>query len=158
MVWVVSGEGGSPEAAKQIMDAGAGLLHAGGAAIYVESSGKSHSSVDWLRLSESNNPVALYEAFVALINGDKGLYTCGMHALGLPDASVESRFAIEEEARLLRAFNLYRLLENPDLETGHTFSLSPESTFYRLALLPCDTYEPDDLFYNPYGVWRLIPL
>lgn len=158
LVCVLTAEGGSADTAKQAMDASAGLLRAGGAAVYVESSGKSHSSGDWVRLSESDKPTAPYDAFVALINGGTNLYTCGMHNLGLPDASVDTTAATEDEARLLRAFNLYRLLESPDLETGHTFSLTPESTFYRLALLPCETYEEEDLFFNPFGVWRLSAL
>lgn len=158
MVCELSGEAGSLVSATQIANAGAALIRAGGAAVYVESAGKSHSDIDWLRLCDSKKPSAMYEAFVIVINDDASLYSCGMHNLGLPDARVLTTSPSEETAKLLRAFNLYRLLQSPDLETGHTFSLTPESTYYRIALLPCDNYEQDDLFFNPFGVWQLTPI
>ena len=45
--------------------------------------------------------------------------------------------------------------ERPELADGHTFSLSAESTLFRLQDSPCTMFPPDDLFHNPYGMWML---
>lgn len=151
------GEGGSVEAAQRMMDAACGLLRAGGVAVKVESAGKAHSARDWTDLAARREPRALYDAYVTLIGGDGGGYSCGMHNLGLPDAAHDAALSDKEGARLLQTFLLYTLLETPDLQSGHSFSLNPQSPHHRLRLEPCGMYEKADLFFNPYGLWRLEP-
>lgn len=148
-------EGGSAEAAQRMMEAACGLLRAGGVAVKVESAGKAHSRTDWTALAERRAPSVLYDAYVTLIGGDGGGYSCGMQNLGLPDAAANAGLSDQEGARLLRAFLLYTLLEQPDLRSGHTFGLNPQSPSYRLTLEPCRMYKRDGPFFNPYGVWRL---
>jgi len=149
------GEGGSAEVAQRTMDAACGLLRAGGVGVKVESAGKAHSRTDWAALAERHEPSALYDAYVTLIGGDGGGCSCGMQNLGLADAAANAELSDLEGARLLRAFLLYTLLEQPDLRSGHTFGLNPQSPRYRLTLEPCRMYKRDDPFFNPYGVWRL---
>ena len=152
------GEGGSAEAAQGMMDAACSLLRAGGVAVKVESAGKALSGRDWTALAARREPRALYDAFVTLIGGGGEGYSCGMHNLGLPDASVQASLSDEAGAYLLQTFLLYTLLEKPDLRSGHSFSFNPDSPNYRLRLEPCGMYEKDDPFFNPYGVWRLEPM
>ena len=149
------GEGGSVEAAQRMMEAACGLLRAGGVAVKVESAGKAHSRRDWTMLTERRESRALYDAYVTLIGGDGGGYSCGMQNLGLPDAAVNAALSDQDGARLLQAFLLYTLLEQPDLRSGHTFGLNPQAPSYRLSLEPCRTYERENPFFNPYGMWHL---
>lgn len=154
----IIGPGGSTEAARSIMGIACGALKAGGIAVKVESAGVAHSARDWLNLAQDQHPAALYRAYVTLIGGKGSHYSCGMHCLGLRDAIVVGEMASEEAAQLLQGFLLYTLVEQPVLRSGETFSLDARSPRYRLAEEACETYPPDHLFHNPFGMWRLSPL
>jgi hypothetical protein len=133
------------------------LLEAGGLAVKVESAGVAHTKQRWLELSASPEPFDIYTLFVVLVDaGDGRDYSCGMHNFGLPDAAVPSALGNEESARMLNIFNMYRLVENPVLKTGETFSLDADSPRFRLKHGPfIDGYEPDTPLYNPHGLWSL---
>jgi hypothetical protein len=146
-------EGGSRSTAQRLLRFGRALLDAGGLAIKVESSGVAHSAANWRRLElASANPLALYEAFVVMVSSDLSTWSCGMHHLGLPDAI--SAGPREEVNALLTRFLHYLALEEPHLEEGSLFSIE-NGPYYRLAREDCTMYPPDDLFHNPYGLWRL---
>jgi hypothetical protein len=105
---------------------------------------------------------ALYRAFVRRPIVDRNLwYTCGMHLLGERDVELvaaDGDPADEGELLLwLDAFAQYALMEAAPgaLQAGHTFQPSPDRPRRRLAAVPCTRYEPDDLFHNPHGFWRL---
>lgn len=153
----VIGRGGSAEAARSMMEVACGLLKAGGMAVKVESAGVAHSAKDWLALTQDNRLVALYRAYVTLIGGNGVYYSCGMHCLGLRDAIVSGDMSSDEAARLLQGFLLYTLVEQPELHSGETFSLDAQSPHFRLTEEVSDIYQPGDLFYNPFGMWRLWP-
>ena len=78
-----------------------------------------------------------------------------MQAFGLPDAQVEA--APDQAGRLLGAFNVYQLAEDPVLATGDTFTPDVDTPRRRLERWPDDGYPPDDACHNPFGVWRLGP-
>ena len=44
------------------------------------------------------------------------------------------------------------------LRGGDTFSTGATSDRWRLGQVECTEYAPDDLFYNPFGMWRLTPV
>jgi len=156
MVLYLLGPGGSEEAARAILGAAAGLLRAGGTAVNVESTGKSHTREAWLELAEDRGLPALFHAFVTLIGAPGEVRSCGMQNLGLPDACVVEP-PTTEAANLLQSYLYYTLAEKPDLQSGQTFSLGPTAPVYRLTLEPCRWYAADDPFFNPYGIWRLSP-
>jgi hypothetical protein len=154
-VLYLAGPGGSVEAARSTMEAVCGLLKAGGCAVKVESSGVAHSAADWLRLAAQGDMATLYRAYVTLIHAGTAYYSCGMHTLGRRDAIIYGDLPPQDATRLLHSFLLYTLVEHPALQSGHTFSLDIHAPRYRLVAEPCATYPPDDLFYNPFGMWRL---
>lgn len=150
------GTGGSMEAAQTLMRIAAVLLSHGGIAVKVETAGVAFSARDWRNLTaQREEPYALYRAFVALVGGPGECYSCGMHNLGLPDGVLSARTDLNEAAQTLETFLLYTLAERPDLYDGHTFSTSAQAPRYRLRREPCTRYGPDDLFFNPFGVWHL---
>lgn len=150
------GPGGSEDAARASLGAAAGLLRAGGVAVNVESTGKSHPRETWFGFAAGSDLPALFYAFVTLIGAPGEVRSCGMQNLGLPDACLVEP-PTEEAASLLQSFLYYLLAEKPDLRSGQTFSLGPGAPVYRLALEPCRWYPEDDPFFNPYGIWRLTP-
>jgi hypothetical protein len=151
----VAGAGGSLERARELLDIGARLLRAGGLAIKVESTGVAHSISDWQALAAAAEPAALYHAYVTLIGAQDCFFSCGMHNLGLPDASVPRTLPPNEAAQLLETFLLYLVLEQPVFKSGETFSLDAQSPRYRLRHDLDGEYGAGSPFHNPYGMWRL---
>ncbi len=127
----------------------------GGYAIKVESSGIAHEWKRWFSLINSNNPFDTYCAVVVLTGDNNDYYSCGMHHFGLPESQVSRAMPIQEAADLLNRFNYYQIEEKPNLASGHTFSLTADSRYYRIKLLKDYRHPDDDLFHNPFGVWNL---
>lgn len=134
------------------------LLDAGGIAVKVESAGVAHTAERWRELGASDEAFDTYTLFVQLVGGDGRYFSCGMQNFGLPDAAVPSSLDLQEGAHLLNVFNVYRLAEAPVLNDGETFSLAPDAPYYRLTREPYDAgYDPEDVLYNPHGLWSLLP-
>lgn len=153
MVTYIVGDGGSSDRAKAFMKAAAGLIHAGGLGVKVESAGLAFSPVDWLRLT--GGILAVHRAFVIYATGET-TYSCGMHNLGLRDAIVESKYS-KDPVELLRMFTQYVYIEKPELRVGHTFHVDQDAPRYRLSEQAEPLFDSNHLFHNPYGLWRLTP-
>jgi hypothetical protein len=151
----LTGDGGSPERARGMMHAASALLRAGGLGVKVETAGVAHSPANWQALEAAPELVAVYHAYVSMVAAQKVYYSCGMHNLGLPDATVPRSLAPRDAARTLEAFLLYLLYESPDLSDTHTFSMDASSPRFKLQDNPCTMFPKEHPFYNPYGVWIL---
>jgi hypothetical protein len=81
----LSGPGGSLKAAKTMMQAGAAVVQAGGAGVFIDNSGLAHGGQHWLDMTEDGSPDALSFAFVAIVSNKTEVWTMGMHVLGLRD-------------------------------------------------------------------------
>lgn len=127
----------------------------GGVAVLIENSGVAHEWASWFEMLESGEPSDAYRACVALVGDGRHYYSCGMHCFGLPDAQIPGDVNAEEAAELLNAFNLYRLVEQPSLAPGHTFSRTAGGPLFRLELVADGRHGPDDLFHNAHGLWDL---
>ncbi len=82
---LLSGPGGSLEAARTMMQAGAAVVRAGGAGVFIDNSALAHGGQAWLDMTEDGSPDALSFAFAAIIGGREDVWTVGMHVLGLRD-------------------------------------------------------------------------
>jgi hypothetical protein len=82
---LLSGPGGSMEAARTMIRAGAAVVRAGGAGVFIDNSALAHGGRQWLEMTEDGGPDALSFAFVALIQGKAEVWTMGMLAIGLRD-------------------------------------------------------------------------
>jgi hypothetical protein len=81
----LSGPGGSLQKARTMMQAGAAVVRAGGAGVFIDNSALAHGGQHWLEMTEDGGPDALSFAFVAIVRGKTEVWTMGMHVLGLPD-------------------------------------------------------------------------
>jgi hypothetical protein len=132
------------------------VRRAGGIAIKVESSGVAHEWDAWAyRLT--GEEFDLYCSACLLVADEDQFYSCGMHHFGVPECSVPSQMGIADAADLINQFNLFQIIDRPRLATGHTFSVDEDAPSYQLTLEQDHRSEPDDLFYNPHGVWVLTP-
>jgi hypothetical protein len=82
---LLSGPGGSLEAARTMMQAGAAIVRAGGAGVFIDNCTLAHGGRNWIDMTEDGGPDALSFAFVAIVRGQVEVWTMGMHVLGLRD-------------------------------------------------------------------------
>jgi hypothetical protein len=81
----LSGPGGSMKSARTMMEAGAALVRAGGAGVFIDNSTLAHGGRHWLEMTDDGGPDALSFAFVGIVRGKADVWTMGMHVLGLRD-------------------------------------------------------------------------
>ncbi|MCA2225191.1 DUF4261 domain-containing protein [Nonomuraea aurantiaca] len=159
----------------------AALLRSGATAVKNESSGIAHGRDRWLALADQAADLtdeglaevtdedlagALVAAWVKRpIHDGQVLYSCGMHLLGAPEVEIEVGAAPPAKAELpelvahLDTLAIY-LLTDPraeEIEDGAGFRMTEDAPRWSLRTGPCDRYDEDDLFFNPYGYVRLTP-
>lgn len=149
------GPGGSVPLAWRAMAEAAKLLDAGGLAVKIESTGKAHNAAAWREAAASGDLFRLYSTFVVLVGGREWNYSCGMHNLGLPDATVPASLGLADGARTLNEFHWYQLSASPNLASGHTIQVQADGPTFRLELRPCTQFKAENPFHNPFGVWQL---
>jgi uncharacterized protein YegJ (DUF2314 family) len=151
----VLSDGQSPDAARSMLALVDHLLEAGGVAVKVESSGVAHTAERWRHFARARRETtALYDAFVVLVGGEEFFYSCGMHNLGLTDASVAAEVGLQAGAEVLSAFNHRQLFGGPVL--AEPFQVAFGEPAFSCELQPFG-YDPEDPLNNPHGRWHLAP-
>src|SRR5690606_15690508 len=79
------GPGGSIDAARTTMRAAAAIIAAGGAGVFIDNSGLAHGGRLWQQMIDDGSTDAISYAFVAIVRGEREVWTMGMHVLGFPD-------------------------------------------------------------------------
>jgi hypothetical protein len=154
----LTGRGGSIEAAKQLMAAGAAVLAAGGMGVFVDNSGIAHGATDWMALHDSADDGGVYWAYVLAARTDNGeMYSVGMHILGFADAIIPATGNHEYDARTLHSFLGYTAFSGARIDDGEVVGdvVLPTFRAYRHS---DDRFTPDTPMFNPYGRWQLVPL
>jgi len=153
----ITGETGNFTSAKTLAHVAAILVSNGGIGVKVETTGKAFEKNKWLSFVDIGDDAHLYELFVidSLMDKDGTTFSCGMHNIGYRDVIV-SGLKFQEAQRLVRMFNYHRVIDKPIIKTGETFSLDIESPIYFITNEALQPYDGDQLFYNPFGMWRLV--
>ncbi len=129
----------------------------GAKAVKGESSGLTHGKQAWKKFSTETEDSSLFYSWVRRPLEHEGiLYSCGNHLLGQPDIEIEGE-EVSTALDLIDIFAMYLFVDKPGdrLRTGGTFQVAYDTPLYRITSSSCNRYEDDDLFYNPYGYWRL---
>jgi hypothetical protein len=151
----LSGPGGSMPAARKMMQAGAAIVRAGGAGVFIDNSTVAHGGQHWLEMTDDGSPDALSFAFVAIVRGQTEVWTMGMHVLGLRDvvmkrADLEAGFDIIEVIR-------YLCQGDKPVGDGHVIA---ELDGPRFQVFTQDS--PGELMgspmHNPFGRFKLVSL
>jgi hypothetical protein len=150
----LTGPGGSLTAARQIMAAGAAVLEAGGAGVFIDNCGLAHGASDWLTLLDSADDGGAYWAFVATVRGEAEIYSMGMHVLGCRDAIIPSTGDEEYDRRTLHSFLGYTAFSGALLHDGDIVN-DPTLPTFRVATQADDRVPNDAPMFNPYGRWKL---
>jgi hypothetical protein len=150
----VSGPGGSVEAARAIMKAGAALIQAGGHGVMVDNCGATHSPSDWLALASDEQMGGVYWAFVVVTGSPEEVFSTGMHCLGFRDAELPDPPDIKAGAFILHNLLGYSYQSGATIIDGEAIG-GPEGAEFRLRHVECTRFAAGSPFHNPYGVWRL---
>lgn len=151
------GRGGSVAAARQILEAGAAVLAAGGAGVFVDNSGLAHGAGDWLTLRDSADDGGVYWAFVGAVQNNDEVYSIGMHVLGFRDAIIPRTGHAEFDFRTLHSFLGFTAFSGAKLSDGDVIGDTALPTFC-IRDQEDDRVEPSAPMFNPYGRWRLTPV
>jgi hypothetical protein len=155
VVYII-GDGGSLEKAEQIAKAGSAVLKAGGLGLKVETAGKAFEKDHWISLVENIEVANLYRMFVidSISDSDGKTFSCGMHNIGLKDTIVAGE-DFQEAVKLISIFSFYQLIDKPQIVENQTFSCDINSPRFRITNEVNQPYKEDNLFKNPFGMWRL---
>jgi len=155
---LLSGPGGSMEAARTMMQAGAAIVRAGGAGVFIDNSALAHGGQAWLEMTEDGGPDAMSFAFVAIIRSQAEVWTMGMHALGLRDIVMKRADADADEMALIEVIRYVSRGDKP-IDDGHVIAdpsgprfqvfTEDEDSEGRLAGSP---------MHNPFGRLRLVSI
>lgn len=151
--------GGSMDAAKSMLRAGAAALDAGGLVVNVESSGLTHSRAEWRRMSARQLAEDLLDAYVSIHASTAGLASRGMAAFGLAEMIMVG--SGPEDRGTLEAFLLYGLSDQPSFRDGEAITTSPGRIVYRLEIANGEAvgaHDESTVRIKPLSVWEVAGL
>lgn len=151
---LLSGPGGSMQAARTMMEAGAALVRAGGAGVFIDNSGLAHGGELWLEMTEDGGPDAVSFAFVAIIGGKRDVWTMGMHVLGLRDLVMKRADAEADDFDLAEVVRYLARGEKP-VEDGHVIA-DLDGPRFQAFVEDCDERLQGGPMHNPFGRLRLV--
>jgi len=151
----LSGPGGSLPAARKMMEAGAAVVRAGGAGVFIDNSALAHGGQDWLAMTEDGSPDALSFAFVAIVRGQAEVWTMGMHVLGLRDI-VMKRADIEVKGFDIIEVIRYLSAGDKPVDDGHVLA---DLNGPRFQAFTQDSSEGlGSPMHNPFGRLKLVSM
>jgi hypothetical protein len=153
---LLSGPGGSMEAARTMMRAGAAIVQAGGAGVFIDNSALAHGGGAWLEMTEDGGPDAMSFAFVAIIRGKAEVRTMGMHVLGLRDIVMKRADADRDERAIIEVIRYVARGDKP-IDDGHVIA-DASALRFRVAVQECEEESDGSPMHNPFGRLRLFSM
>jgi hypothetical protein len=150
----LSGPGGSMQAARTMMRAGAAVVRAGGAGVFIDNSALAHGGRHWLEMTDDGGPDAVSFAFVAIVRGKAEVWTMGMHVLGLRDVVMKRADVEADDFDITEVIRYLSRGEKP-IDDGHVIA---DLTGPRFQAFRQDS--PAELvgspMHNPFGRLKLV--
>ncbi|HVC95941.1 MAG TPA: hypothetical protein VND64_19785 [Pirellulales bacterium] len=152
----LSGAGGSMKSALEMMQAGAAIVRAGGAGVFIDNSAMAHGGDDWISMTEDGGPDAISFAFTSIIRGPQKVYTLGMQAMGFPDLLMSSS---EVDARSETIVEIVRYICGGDrpIDVGHVLA-DEQGPRFQVVAKERDEFEAESSMHNPYGRLKIASL
>ncbi|HKA06440.1 MAG TPA: hypothetical protein VKD71_04230 [Gemmataceae bacterium] len=153
---LLSGPGGSLQAARTMMQAGAAMVRAGGAGVFIDNCTLAHGGQNWLAMTEDGGPDALSFAFVAIVRGRADVWTMGMHVLGLRDVVMKRA---DVEAGGFDIIEVIRYLSRGEKPVGDGDVLADLNGPRFQVFTQDSAAEPaGSPMYNPFGRLKLVSM
>lgn len=152
----LNGPGGSLEAARKMMRAGAAIVQAGGAGVFIDNSLLAHGGSGWRELADDGGAEALSFAFASIVQRGEEVYTLGMHTLGFPDLLMRHAELEDSDDDLIEILCYICDSEKP-MTAGHV--IADESGLrYQVIEAASDGFDPHSPVHNPFGRLRIVSL
>lgn len=103
----LTGPGGSMKAALTMMQAGAAIVRAGGAGVFIDNGAVAHGGGHWIEMADDGGPDAASFAYVGIVRGEQEVWTMGMHVMGLPDVVMRRWISTRTKMRSSRSSVTY---------------------------------------------------
>jgi hypothetical protein len=152
----LSGPGGSMEAARTMMQAGAAVVRAGGAGVFIDNCALAHGAQQWLEMTEDGGPDALSFAFVAIVKNQADVWTMGMHVLGFRDI-VMKRADIEADGFDIIEVIRYLCRDEKPVGDGHIIADLSGPRFQAFTQNSAEELAGSPM-HNPFGRLKLISM
>lgn len=153
---LLSGPGGSLEAAHAMMKAGSAIIRAGGAGVFNDNSGLAHGGENWTAMTDDGGADALSFAFVTIVRGKTDVWTMGMHVLGFRDI-VMKRADIEVGGFDIIEMIRYVCRNEKPLENAHIIA-DLDGPRFQLFTAESDPNLAGSPLENPFGRWKLVSM
>jgi hypothetical protein len=147
------GPGGSMAAALTMMQAGAAIVRAGGAGVFIDNSALAHGGGDWIKMTEDGSCDAVSFAFVNIVRGRREVRTMGMHVMGFPDIVMQRSDDDDGEVIIEVVRNLCR----GQKPVGHRHVVVSETgPRFQLLATESDQFDIAAPMRNPFGRLKLV--
>jgi hypothetical protein len=150
----LSGTGGSLESALALMQAGAAIVRAGGAGVFIDNSALAHGGDDWLAMTEDGGPDAISFAFAGIIRSELEVYTMGMQVMGFPDLLLNAA-DVDEEGEMIVDIIRYVCGGDHPIDVGHVLAdeFGPR---FQVVTKVGDEFDAESPMHNPYGRLKIV--
>ena len=153
---VLTGPGGSMQAALTMMQAGAAIVRAGGAGVFIDNSAVAHGGGDWVAMAEDGGSDALSFAYVGIVRGRQEVWTMGMHVMGLPDV-VMSRSDLDADDNAIIEVIRYLCRGEKPVGDGHLLA-DEDGPRFQATAAPDDGMAASSPVHNPFGRLKLVSI
>ncbi|HUY31157.1 MAG TPA: hypothetical protein VMV69_00140 [Pirellulales bacterium] len=150
----LSGAGGSLEAALAMMQAGAAIVRAGGAGVFIDNSALAHGGNDWIAMTEDGGPEAISFAFASIIRGSQKVSTMGMQTMGFPDLRMRSS-DVDERGETIVEIIRYICGGTRAIHVGHVLA-DERGPRFQVVAKESDEFDAESSMHNPYGRLKIV--
>ena len=150
------GPGGSSQQAHAMMRAGAAIIEAGGAGVFIDNCAMAHGGQLWREMADDGGSDALSYAFVSIIRGPQEMRTMGMHVLGYPEFIMRCADAGDDAQMLVEVIRYVASGEKP-IGDGHLLG-DEQGVRFRATAAISDNQTAGSPMHNPFGSLRLTSL
>src|SRR6266446_7578855 len=150
----LTGPGGSLEAALTMMQAGAAIVRAGGAGVFIDNSALAHGGDDWIQMTEDGGPEAISFAFASIVRGRDEVYTMGMQVMGFPDILMRS-CDIDEEGETIIEIIRYVCSGGRPIGVGHVLA-DEHGPRFQVVARTNDDLDAESPMHNPFGRLKIM--
>jgi hypothetical protein len=144
------GFGGSMDAARAMMRAGAALVRAGGAGVFIDNSALAHGGTNWLSMTDDGGIDAVSFAFTSIIRGQAGAHTMGMNVMGLPDIQLRAE-DLDDDGDTIVEIIRYMCGGEKTIDVGHVLADDQLRPRFQAVARVDDEFPAESVMHNPSG-------
>jgi hypothetical protein len=153
---VLSGPGGSMTAALTMLQAGAAIVRAGGAGVFIDNSAIAHGGRHWIEMAEDGGPDAVSFAFAGVVCGRQEVWTMGMHVMGLPDVVMKGADVGADGDNIIDVIR-YLCSGGKPIGDGHLLA-DEHGPRFRAVATSSREEDAGSPMYNPFGRLKLVSM